>query len=124
MTRNWIQEIGKKFGSLTVLEILLQTKSGNETRARNCKSALTKRMVMGTNLTMISRSDDQPMAHNTSGYTGVSYDRNRNKYESYLIFQGDKYCSRHNSFAEAVASRKAMKQIHKDFIDEYYSKEK
>lgn len=89
---------------------------GAEVRAENI-AGLKKNIVMGTNLAVISRDDHNPMATNTSGHTGVSYNPERKLYEARLKFQCQSYVSRHFTFEEAVASRTKMKQIHNDFVD-------
>ena len=72
---------------------------------------------MGTNVAMISRDDHNPMASNTSGHTGVSYNPDRGVFEASLEFRRQRYLTRHTTFEEAVKSRTEMKQIHNDFVD-------
>ena len=89
---------------------------GDETRQKNCIGHKTN-IVMGTNVARISRDDHNPMASNTSGHTGVSYNPDRGVFEASLEFRRQRYLTRHTTFEEAVKSRTEMKQIHNDFVD-------
>lgn len=44
--------------------------------------------------------------NNTSGVTGVSYDKSRNKWIARLIFEGKCYSRRFINFEDAVVQRK------------------
>lgn len=63
----------------------------------------------GTNLSQITRPDEQVRKNNTSGYTGVY--KNRNYYEARIEFKGFKYRRLFKTFKEAVEWRKEMKNL-------------
>jgi len=46
-------------------------------------------------------------SHNTSGVTGVSWDKSRNKWEAHIkLNQKKKHLGRYNNFEDAVKARK------------------
>lgn len=63
----------------------------------------------GTNLSQITRPDEQVRKNNTSGYTGVY--KTRNGFEARLEFKGIKYRRFFKTFEEAVEGRKELKNM-------------
>lgn len=89
---------------------------GDETRLKNARGPRFN-LVLGTNTSLISRSDSSLRPNNTSGYSGIYYDQKRKLYEVRLEFQSRRYQTRHASFDEAVMSRQEMKLIHLEFLE-------
>lgn len=80
---------------------------------------LKKDIVENTSLNIISRED--PISTNTSGVTGVSWDKSRNKCLAQIVFQGKKYhLGRFDKKEDAVEARKkAEEKYFQPIIDKY-----
>lgn len=67
------------------------------------------------------RESDHPRSTNTSGYTGVWYDKRRNKWVAEIIFRRKKYyLGRYGNINDAISARKeAEVQIYGNFLDWY-----
>ncbi len=72
-----------------------------------------------TNINAINRN--KPMAHNTSGNTGVKWDKSRNKWISEIHFKNKRYyLGRYKDKEEAIKVRKeAEEKFHKEFLKNY-----
>ncbi len=70
----------------------------------------------GTNVKLINR--DKPMAHNTSGHTGVVWDKSRNKWIAEIRFKNKRYyLGRYEKKEDAIKAREeAEKRFHKEFL--------
>lgn len=77
-------------------------------------------LVGGTNLQFVI--NPKIRSTNTSGVTGVSWDRARQKWDARIIFQGKIYrLGRHKEKDDAIFLRKtAEKKLHGDFLEWYY----
>lgn len=76
---------------------------------------------MGTNLGHISRDDSELQVNNTSGYTGVSFYNNLNKWVASCSFQGYTARKYFKKVDDAIAARKKMKSIRDEFVEWYKS---
>ena len=67
-----------------------------------------------SNLRVVSKSQNASNAQlskaNTSGVTGVSYDRRKGKWLAQLVHEGQHFQKKFGSFEEAVAARKAAEE--------------
>ena len=86
------------------------------------KLHIDKHIVEDTNLQVISTS--KPMRHNTSGYKGVIWDSNRNKWKAEIYFKKKCYfLGRYNKKEDAIKVRKeAEEKLHKAFIKDLEGK--
>lgn len=75
-----------------------------------------RNIIEGTNIQTIKR--DKPMAHNTSGVTGVLWEKRRQKWKAEIIFKGKKYyLGRYENKQDAINARKeAEEKLHKKFL--------
>lgn len=76
-------------------------------------------IVGGTDVLQIVNKN--PWSHNTSGYSGVSYDRSVSIWKAYIVFRKKRYyLGGYRDKNEAVKARKAAeKHIYGDFLDWY-----
>lgn len=92
----------------------------SESRLENCSKAFDKRkeldLIDGTSISKISRNI--PIKSNTSGYTGVTFSKDKNKWQAQIWFKGVKYfLGRYDSKDEAhEAYEKAKEKLHKEFL--------
>lgn len=83
------------------------------------KKNVEKNIVEGTNLPVISRTELK--SNNTSGTTGVSWDKERNKWVAQIRFQGkSKYLGRYGKIEDAEkAYLEAKDKYHNPIIEKY-----
>lgn len=97
-----------------------------ETYKNNIEKAIKKHLeehiVEGTNIPAISRN--KPLSSNTSGYTGVRWDKSRNKWGAYIEFKKKiYYLGRYENKEDAIKIRKqAEEKLFGEFL-EWYNKE-
>jgi len=93
-----------------------------ETRKANISKAvkvhLKKHIKDGTNIQVISR--DKPLKSNTSGYTGVMWDKSREKWKANIEFKGKiYYLGRFKNKEDAIKARKeAEEKYHKKYLED------
>jgi hypothetical protein len=64
----------------------------------------------------INGKNAQMWSHNTSGYTGVSFDKRRGKYFAYVNVDGKRYyCGYHDTPEAAYAARQALIAAHPEW---------
>lgn len=75
-------------------------------------------IIEDTNLQVLT--SNKIMKHNTSGTTGVLWDKSREKWKAEIIFKKKKYyLGRYDNKEDAVAARKeAEERLHKEFLRE------
>lgn len=75
-----------------------------------------KYLVEGTSLSLIKR--EKPIKSNKSGVTGVSWDKQREKWVAQIIFKGKHYnLGRYDNKEDAIKARKyAEEKLHKEFL--------
>lgn len=75
-----------------------------------------KYLVEGTSLASINR--EKPIKSNTSGITGVTWDKSKGKWMAQIVFKGKSYyLGRYEDKEEAVKARKeAEEKLHKEFL--------
>lgn len=75
-----------------------------------------KYLVEGTSLASINR--EKPIKSNTSGITGVTWDKSKGKWMAQVVFKGKSYyLGRYEDKEEAVKARKeAEEKLHKEFL--------
>ena len=94
-----------------------------ERSKRNIQKAIKKHLdshiVEGTNLQTITR--EKPLSNNTSGVTGVRWDKSRQKWYAEIEFQGKKhYLGRYTNKEDAIKARKeAEEKYFKKFLEEF-----
>jgi len=83
------------------------------------KKNIEKNIVEGTNLPAISRIELRQ--NNTSGATGVTWDKSRNKWKACITFQGTIYnLGRFKNIEDAVkAYQTAKEKLHGKFLEWY-----
>ncbi|MEG1411770.1 MAG: hypothetical protein RSD36_18200 [Terrisporobacter sp.] len=82
------------------------------------KAHIDKNIIDNVNISIITR--DKLMSHNTSGVTGVVWDKSRQKWKAEIIFKNKKYfLGRYENREDAIGARKeAEEKLHKDFLRE------
>lgn len=82
------------------------------------KAHIEKNIIDNTNISIINR--EKPMSHNTSGVTGVKWDKSRQKWQAEIIFKNKKYyLGRYEKKEDAIIARKeAEERLHKNFLRE------
>lgn len=83
------------------------------------KAHLAKHIVEGTNIQVIGNTKLMPS--NTSGYTGVKWEKRRNLWLAEIQFKSKiYYLGRYKKKEDAIAARKeAEEKYHKSFLDWY-----
>ncbi|WP_302419268.1 hypothetical protein [Blautia marasmi] len=78
-----------------------------------------KYMVGGTDVLLILNK--KPWAHNTSGCSGVSYDKSVSLWKAYIVFRQKRYyLGGYRDKNEAVKARRtAEEHVYGDFLDWY-----
>lgn len=96
--------------------------SRKENSKKAIKANIEKNVVDGTNIALISR--EKPMKHNTSGFTGVLWDKNRKRWRAEIIFKGKRhYLGRYENKEDAIKARKEGERIlHKKFLENINNK--
>lgn len=93
----------------------------------NISKAIDKHLKIhikdGTNLQSITRN--KPITTNTSGITGVTWDKSRNKWKAQIIFKGKNYyLGRYDNKEDAIAARKeAEENLFKPVIEKYKARD-
>lgn len=140
--------IGRRFGHLTVLEYAGKRSGlhqwrclcdcGNETVVgqTNLQSGKTKscgclqaetirdnlKLVDGTSVTMLEAVKKHLMSTNTSGHTGVYFDKRSRKWGARITFKRkDYFLGSYDKIEDAVKARKRGEEMHDDFLEWYYS---
>lgn len=96
---------------------------GKENSKKNMKKAtgkhLEEHIVEGTNIPAISRKE--PKSNNTSGVTGVLWDKSRNTWRATITFKGKVYyLGRYKNKEDAIKVRKeAEEKIFGEFLEWY-----
>lgn len=82
------------------------------------KAHIDKNILDNTNISIIKRV--KPMRHNTSGVTGVKWDKSRQKWLAEIEFKNKRhYLGRYDEKEDAIKVRKdAEKKLHKKFLEE------
>lgn len=140
--------IGKRFGRLTVAgyagkqagmhrwrcvcgcgretvvgQTLLQTgktKSCGCLQAESCRDNL--KLVDGTSVTMLEARKGKLSANNTSGFTGVHWDRRREKWVAQIRFKGKLYrLGSYSDLRDAVRARRRGEEMHDAFLEWYHA---
>lgn len=94
---------------------------GKENSSKNIKKAikehLDRHIVEDTNLQVITR--ETPIKSNTSGVTGVSWDKSRQKWSASIIFKKKiYYLGRYENKEDAIKARKeAEEKLFKPFLE-------
>lgn len=139
--------VGKRFGMLTVLEYArkrdgmhrwrCRCQCGKETIVRhtNLLNGHTKScgclqktilqdnlcLVDGTSVAKLKAGRDHPIASNTSGYTGVYWNKRNQKWAAQITFKGKTYyLGTYDKMEDAVKARKRGEEMHEDFLEWYY----
>ncbi len=100
-----------------------------KTKSCGCVHAAVLRSNMkytdGTSVTALERVKKKMNCTNTSGYTGVYWNKNRGKWSAYITFKSKKYyLGLFNNIEEAVEARKRSEEMHDDFLALYYQEQK
>ncbi len=96
---------------------------GTESYRKNIKKAIDKHLkehiVFNTNIPVISRKT--PRSNNTSGVTGVKWDKSRNKWIAEIKFRNKRYfLGRYEKKEDAIEARQLAKDnIHNKFLNWY-----
>ena len=90
-----------------------------KSRARINKMLKTMKYTENTSIALIKKTTIN--SNNTSGFRGVSYDMNRNKWRAYIKLQyKNKHLGRFDTFEDAVQARlDAEEKYYKPIIDKY-----
>lgn len=84
----------------------------------HAKEAL--KLVDGTSVAILERNQNL-RSHNTSGCTGVAYDKRTGKWMAYINFKKKRYwLGRYADKEDAIRARKTAEEIHEDFLEWYY----
>lgn len=140
--------IGKRFGRLTVTDYagkqagmhrwkclcdcgretvvgqtLLQT---GKTRSCGCLQAEIYRenlkLVDGTSVTLLEARKNKLNSNNTSGFTGVHWNQQREKWVAQICFKGKTYhLGSFDSQQDAVSARRRGEEMHDSFLEWYYA---
>ena len=139
-----IDRTGEKFGKLTVLKelhggyVLCKcdcgkvkkinkghmlagdiTSCGCNMSADPVKKVVKENQVEGTNLLLIKY--DNPCKRNSSGVRGVTWKKDKQKWEAYICCQGKShYLGRYDTLEQAVAARKAGEEkYYRPILEKY-----
>lgn len=95
--------------------------SGN-TQSCGCKKSDTMRRMYIANTNVTKILNPKLRSTNTSGVTGVSYNKTRDRWEAEITFQGKRYrLGRYKGKEDAVKVRKeAEEKLHGEFLKWYY----
>lgn len=85
------------------------------------KEKQAKNSVLSTNIYNIKRDDAVLRTTNTSGFTGVSYIKQKKKYKASICFQNFNYTKTFDTLEEAIDFRKTMKLRRDKFVEWYFS---
>lgn len=95
--------------------------SGN-TQSCGCKKYDTMRRMYIANTNVTKILNPKLRSTNTSGVTGVCYDKTRDRWEAEITFQGKRYrLGRYKEKEDAVKVRKeAEEKLHSEFLKWYW----
>lgn len=141
--------VGKRFGMLTVVEYVekkdgmhrwrCKCDCGNETvvgqtplqngHVKSC-GCLQKKviyenlcLVEGTSVTILETMKNRTIKSNTSGYTGVYWQKNTGKWVAQITFKNKTYyLGSYEKIEDAVRARKRGEEMHDNFLEWYYEK--
>lgn len=85
----------------------------------NNKIKMEKNHRVSTNIYNLKHDDKVLFAHNTSGLTGVIWEKSRNKWRAEISFQKYSYIKRFDRKEDAEFYRKIMKQRRDKFVNWY-----
>ena len=78
------------------------------------------KLVDDTSVAILERAQ-QLRSHNTSGCTGVTYDKRTGKWAAYINFKKKRYwLGRYADKKDAIQARKTAEELHEDFLEWYY----
>lgn len=99
----------------------LRTENSKQNIQKAIKIHLKEHIVESTNIQVISRKKLQ--SNNTSGYTGVTWDESRGKWQAQIRFKNITYnLGRFTNKQDSIAARKeAEEKLHDDFLKWYFS---
>lgn len=94
---------------------------GKKTIAENSRKQIERNMVYNTNFQVITQ--DKPPVNNTSGVKGVSWDKGREAWDTYINIHGKRiHLGRYAKFEDAVKARKrAEEEYFEPLIEELKS---
>lgn len=97
------------------------TKSCGCLRKKMDSNKYAKYLVDGTNITYLTQ---KVRKNNTSGEKGISWNKEKKKYEASIRLKGKKYyLGRYNNIDDAIEARKqAEKELFEPIIEEFNSK--
>ena len=109
-------------GETVVGQTLLQS---GKTKSCGCLQSETYRsnlrLFEGTSITLLENGKNRLLSSNTSGYTGVYFDRRRRKWAAQITFKGKTYyLGAYADKQEAVRARLRGEEMHNDFLAWYY----
>lgn len=140
--------IGRRFGMLTVLEYAgkrdgmhrwkCRCDCGGETvvgqtllqsgKTKSCgcrkKSMILEnlRLVDGTSVTKLEAAKEKTIASNTSGVTGVYWNKRSQKWSAQITFKGKTYyLGSFENMEDAIRTRKQGEEMYADFLEWYYT---
>ena len=98
-----------------------------KTKSCGCLQSETYRdnlkLIEGTSVTMLERRKNKLSANNTSGCTGVYYDRRRGKWAAQIGFKGKTYhLGCYAEKRDAIRARKRGEEMHEDFLAWYHGR--
>lgn len=139
--------VGRRFGMLTVLEYAgkkggmhrwkCRCDCGKETivgqtllqsgKTKSCgclrKTTILDNLCLvdGTSVTKLEAGKDRPIASNTSGYTGVYWNKRNQKWAAQITFKGKTYyLGAYDKMEDAIKARKRGEEMHEDFLGWYH----
>ena len=96
-----------------------------KTRSCGCLQVSTicgkLKLADGTSVTRLETGLTRPSINNTSGHTGVYFNRKRGKWVAEIRFKGQyHYLGSYDDKSEAIKARQQGEKMHVDFIQKYY----
>ncbi|MCD7847945.1 MAG: transcriptional regulator [Oscillospiraceae bacterium] len=140
--------VGKRFGKLTVTEYSGKKNGvhrwkcicdcGNEvtvsqshlqsgqTKSCGCIQASVyaenMKLIDGTSVTALESSRNRLRSTNTSGHTGVYWDKKQKKWYARICFRNKQYyLGSYKNKEDAVKARQQGEEMHEEFLDWYYN---
>lgn len=94
---------------------------GSKTIMENCKKQIELNVTYNTNFQVITQ--DKPPINNTSGVKGVSWNKEKESWDTYIGIHGKRiYLGRYTNFEDAVKARKrAEEEYYQPLIEELKS---
>lgn len=143
--------IGSRFGQLTVIEYAGKKDGmhrwkclcdcGNETivgqtllqtgKTKSCgclqASIISENLKLceGTSITILEATKRRLLSSNQSGYTGVYLNKRTGKWTAQITFKRKSYyLGSYDKIEDAVKARRRGEELHDDFLNWYYQKQK